>query len=52
MKAAYLGAIGAGWCSPTEFWRMHPDEFWWLYEARMPEREAADEWADLYEALG
>lgn len=22
--------------SRGDFWRMHPGEFWWLYEARKP----------------
>lgn len=46
-----MGAVGQGWCSPADFWRLHPDEFWWLYEAKMPAPEP-DKWEGLYEALG
>lgn len=30
----YITFIRAGWVSPSEFWRMAPDEIWWLYEAK------------------
>lgn len=30
----YINFIRAGWVSPSEFWRMTPDEIWWLYEAK------------------
>lgn len=22
--------------TPSEFWKLHPQEFWWLFEAMMP----------------
>jgi len=28
--------VGQGWVGPSEFWRMHPQEVWWLVEAKMP----------------
>lgn len=49
-------AVGAGWLSPSEFWDMHPKEFWWLVEAKNPkafsdrERTYADAWQDLLDA--
>lgn len=35
---------------PSEFWRMHPVEFWWLVEAKCPQA-ADDKWSSLYEML-
>lgn len=39
---------------PLDFWRMHPVEFWWQYEARRPPKtfpsmteEEAEECLDL-----
>lgn len=46
-----MGAVGAGWVSPSEFWRLHPEEFWWLYESKMPP-PPEDRWARLYAQLG
>jgi len=51
VRAAYLSAIGAGWVSPSEFWRLHPQEFWWLYEAKMPPNQN-EKYQELYELLG
>lgn len=45
-----MGAVGQGWVTPSDFWRLHPDEFWWLYEAKMPPDEA-EKWAELYALL-
>lgn len=33
--------------SPAEFWRLHPIEFFWLWEAKQPGER--DEWDELYE---
>jgi hypothetical protein len=24
--------------TPDQFWRLHPQEFWWLFEAKKPQR--------------
>jgi len=40
--------------APSEFWRLHPQEFWWYYEAKMINSDSvatADKWQELYEAL-
>jgi hypothetical protein len=29
-------AVGQGWVSAPEFWRMTPWQFWWMYRAKMP----------------
>ena len=34
---------------------MHPDEFWWLYEAKIPAEYLVtpeEKWGDLYAMLG
>jgi len=34
---------------------MHPQEFWWLYEAKIPAEERLsfkDKWGELYSLLG
>jgi hypothetical protein len=37
---------------PSEFWKMHPQEFWWFYEAKTMSIETPDDkWEDLYELL-
>lgn len=28
--------VGSGWVTPSEFWRMHPTEIWWLVDAKRP----------------
>ncbi len=41
---------------PKDFWRLHPKEFWWLFEARKPvkmygkmtEAEVAEIYNDAY----
>jgi len=50
VKAAYKAAIGLGWVTPTEFWRLHPDDFFWLWETKQPRK--TDKFSDLYELLG
>ncbi len=54
VKEAYLLTVGTWGIAPTEFWRMHPDEWWWLYESKIKPGEAitmADKWQSLYEKL-
>lgn len=38
---------------PRDFWRLHPTEFWWLFEARRPRQMFGsltdEEVADLYD---
>ena len=36
----YAVAVGNGWVSPSEFWRMAPGEVWWLFEAKRPKDTA------------
>lgn len=37
---------------PSEFWRMHPGEFWLFYEAKTMAIEDPDEkWGELYDLL-
>lgn len=33
-----MGAMKQKWCSPTEFWRLTPQDLFWLYEAYLPEK--------------
>jgi len=38
--------------APSEFWRMHPREFWWFYEAKTDGIETPDDkWGRLYGIL-
>lgn len=40
---------------PSEFWNMHPDELWWLVEAKLPQKKygslTEDEVAEIYEDM-
>ena len=42
-------AVGAGWVSAPEFWKMKPGQFWWLYRSKMPKtvRTMPDEIAEI-----
>lgn len=46
----YINFIRAGWVSPSEFWKMTPDEIWWLYEAKTKtgNEPTRTDWAELY----
>ena len=41
--------------TPSEFWRLHPAELWWLIDARRPRRTYAgmteDDMAELHDWL-
>jgi hypothetical protein len=44
--------------APTEFWKMHPNHFWWLYEMKVNRAPSAqnknlrnDDLKRLYEKL-
>lgn len=41
--------------APAEFWRLHPVEFWWLVDARRPQKRYGSlserEVASLYDDL-
>ncbi|MGE0602233.1 MAG: phage tail assembly chaperone [Xanthobacteraceae bacterium] len=45
-----MGGFGL---SPSEFWRLHPTEFWWLVDSRKPAKRygsmTEDQVAELYE---
>lgn len=41
-------AVGAGWVSSPEFWRMKAGQFWWLYRAKTP-RAVRDRNTDMLE---
>jgi len=44
--------VGAGWVSPSDFWKMHPDELWWLYQSKMPTLKKPDQLTESeYDAL-
>ena len=48
---AYIFAVGNS-LAPSEFWRMHPAEFWWFYEAKTRHIETPDDkWGELYDLL-
>lgn len=34
----YKIVIGQGWLPPSEFWRLHPTELWWLIDAKRPRK--------------
>jgi hypothetical protein len=36
VKNLYIAAVNSFSISPSEFWGMHPTEFWWLAEAKAP----------------
>ena len=50
--------MGQGWVTPEQFWKMHPQEVWWLIDAKRPpkryghlvESEMNDLLGDLEEA--
>lgn len=51
VRQAFECAVLNKWVSPAEFWNLHPDDFWWIYEAHNPQTQD-DFWDDLYNMLG
>ena len=58
VKEAYIAAINWG-LTPAEFWRMHPTELWWWFEAKLGVKKIgsmtqddADELIEFMESRG
>lgn len=55
MEQAYKAAVGKWGMSRSDFWSMHPVEFWWLVDFHTPIKMYGelneDDVADLYEAI-
>jgi hypothetical protein len=32
----YKSVVGNGWVTPRDFWHMHPQEVFWLIDAKKP----------------
>lgn len=52
-----MAFVGCGWITPSDFWRMHPDEIWWLYKAKTEKTKSESleltesEYDDLYNLM-
>lgn len=59
VRNSYQIAVGAWGIQPESFWRMSPEEWWWLHECKRPkDREhdyagtlTDDVVAELYESI-
>jgi hypothetical protein len=53
VRTLYGVLVGAGWVSPSEFWRLSPGEVWWIIDARTPRevKEKSEGMAELRQML-
>lgn len=50
VRSYYQELIRADLLKPQEFWQMHPDEFWWWYEAKL-KNDNNETLENMYEEL-